>query len=154
MIRQPTPVEVLDAQLDSEGQLWYLVRNMNTDESGYLEAYKVEEISREEAEAAVMASESTPLPPVPSENEPENRPETEETAPPEEEPEITVPDTPQELTDGDVYHYGRNTGRQVGLRKAPSKSGDRIYNMEAGTILWVISKDGDWCHVRTDRRPC
>ncbi|MGN0777081.1 MAG: SH3 domain-containing protein [Candidatus Ventricola sp.] len=161
MIREPTPLEVTEVQTAADGQSWYLVRNMNTDETGYIEAYKVEEVTREAAEAAVK-DEVSVIPPVPSDNETgdtgsgETEDEggqagTEDSEPEITEPEIDEPDTPQELEDGDIYHYGYNTGRQVGLRKAPSKSADRIYNMEAGTVLWVMSRDGDWCHVRTDR---
>ena len=63
---------------------------------------------------------------------------------------------PQELTAGDVYHYGRNTGTQVALRRQPNTNGDLIMRMEAGTILWVMQcTEGDlenaWCYVRTDR---
>ena len=53
MIREPTPLEVTGVQTAADGQLWYLVRNMNNDETGYIEAYKVEEVTKEVAEAAV-----------------------------------------------------------------------------------------------------
>ena len=81
------------------------------------------------------------LPPVPSENEntqpeqPDVKPEDDQDEPEVIEPEI--PDIPQELTEGDIYHYGRNTGRQVGLRKAPSKNADRI-NRVIHRLEWEL----------------
>ncbi len=161
MIRQPTPLEVIEEQIGVDGQTWYRVRNMNTDESGFIESYKVELVTKEQAEAAVGQVEET-LPPVPTdpdtnrpgqesggEAETPEQPETPEQQP-EQQPE--QPDTPQELTEGSIYHYGRNTGRQVALRREPKASGNnRIYNMEQGTILWVMTREGEWCHVRTDR---
>ena len=149
MIREPSPLELTQAQLDAQGNGWYLVRNMNNGETGYIESHKIEEVTREEAEAAVKPVVSV-IPPVPSDDEEtEDGDQQEETAP--QEPELIVPDIPQELTEGDIYHYGRNTGRQVGLRQEPSTKAKRLYNMEQGTVLWVMSREGDWCHVRTDR---
>jgi len=147
MITAPTPLEITEEKLDAMGSSWLFVRNMNNGETGYIESHKVELVSKEIAEANVVPQIDV-LPPVPSDNPSfEDKPQDEPEIIQPEEPEI--PDTPQELTEGDVYHYGRNIGRQVGLRKAPNK--DRIYNMEKGTVLWVMSFDGEWCHVRTDR---
>ena len=166
MISAPTPLEVLDAKMDAMGNLWYLVRNMNTGDIGYLEAVKTEEITKELAEQSVLPPVDT-LPPVPSENEtvqpeqPQEPDEDETETPddtedevPENEPEVVepeLPDEPQNLTQGDIYHYGRNTGKQVALREAPNSNGKLLYRMESGTVLWVMSMDGEWCHVRTDR---
>ena len=49
-----------------------------------------------------------------------------------------------------MYHYGYNTETQVRLREAPN-SDKVITKLSAGTILWVMQREGDWCYVRTDR---
>ena len=156
MIREPSPLELSEAAQDAEGGTWYLARNMSTDETGYIEAYKVTQVSREEAEANIKTPVSV-IPPVPEDTENEQPDETEgetedETADaPQEDKTEQEPDIPQALEDGDVYHYGRNTGAQVALRKAPNTDAGLHYRMEKGTILWVMQKDGDWCYVRTDK---
>ena len=153
MIREPSPLELTEAAQDESGAVWYLARNMSTGETGYIEGHKIAQVTREEAEANIREIVSV-IPPVeeivpPQEDEGDDSGEEEQ---PEEEPEIPQePDVPQELTEGDVYHYGRNTGRQVALRKEASTGADLHYRMEQGTILWVMSMDGEWCHVRTDR---
>ena len=45
MISAPTPLEILDEKFDSQGNSWYLVRNMNNGETGYLEASNVQAVS-------------------------------------------------------------------------------------------------------------
>ena len=88
---------------------------------------------------------------------PENTPEatvepTEEpTETPEETPEPTPtpePDTPQELADGEVWHYGRTTKEAVNFRKGPGTKYDTLGKVAKGTAVWVMEKDGDWCYVR------
>ena len=160
MIREPSPLELTEAVQDADGNLWYFARNMSTDETGYIEAYKVTQVSREEAEANIKTPVSV-IPPVPEDGEadPDEEDGDETADEPQqggedeggEDAEIVTPDIPQELTEGDIYHYGRNTGAQVALRKSPSTGADLHYRMEKGTILWVMQKDGDWCYVRTDK---
>ena len=67
-------------------------------------------------------------------------------------PTPTPEPVPQELTEGDVYHYGYNTGRQVALRAEAKQSGKELTRMEAGTIIWVIRREGDWCQVRVNSK--
>ena len=158
VIREPSPLEISGAEMDASGNGWYLVRNMNNNESGYIEAYKVAEVTKETAEAAIKEIVSV-IPPVPSQNDQQQsgqtEPEDEEEPPKDEEPEVTPepvePDVPQALEEGDVYHYGRNTGKQVALREKPNTNGKLIYRMESGTIVWVMEMDGEWCMVRTDK---
>ena len=146
-ITEPTPLELTSLARDGSGAPWYLARNMNTGESGYVEVFKVRLVTQEEAMAAIKTETETPIPPAPTEI-------PEETPTPQ--PTPTPTPVPQELTAGDVYHYGRNTGTQVALRRQPNTNGDLIMRMEAGTILWVMQcTEGDlenaWCYVRTDR---
>ncbi len=163
VIREPSPLEIVSAELDASGSGWYLVRNMNNNESGYIEAYKVEEVTEEAAKAAVKEIVSV-IPPVPSQNdqtdqnqsgeadeEDEKKEEPSEDDEPEETPKPVEPDVPQALEEGDVYHYGRNNGKQVALREKPNTNGKLIYRMESGTIVWVMEMDGEWCLVRTDK---
>ena len=51
-----------------------------------------------------------------------------------------------------MYHYGYNTGRQVALRAEAKQSGKELTRMEAGTIIWVIRREGDWCQVRVNSK--
>ncbi|MEE0696873.1 MAG: hypothetical protein U0M53_01255, partial [Oscillospiraceae bacterium] len=146
-ISEPTPLELSSLTHSADGVAWYLARNMNTNEEGYIQAYNVRLVSKEEAEAAVDPNAATPIPPAETEK-PEETPEPDPTPSP-------TP-VPQELTAGDVYHYGRNTGAQVALRKSPDANSENlITRLEAGTIVWVMQcTEGDledaWCLVRTN----
>ena len=138
-ISRPTPLEISAQEIGENGQLWYLVRNMSNGDTGYVESYNVRLVSQQEAEAAVQ----TPQPTIPPIETPTPEPTAEPT------PEPTPEPVPQELTEGDVYHYGYNTGKQVRLRDKPN--GDTVVaKLSAGTILWVMQREGDWCYVRTD----
>ena len=138
-ISRPTPLEISAQETGENGQLWYLVRNMSNGDTGYVESYNVRLVSQQEAEAAVQ----TPQPTIPPIETPTPEPTAEPTATPTPEP------IPQELTEGDVYHYGYNTGKQVRLRDKPNGN-TVIAKLPAGTILWVMQREGDWCYVRTD----
>lgn len=115
---------------------------MSNGDTGYVESYNVRLVSQQEAEAAVQ----TPQPTIPPIETPTPEPTTEPTPTPTPEP------IPQELTEGDVYHYGYNTGRQVALREQANKNGKEITRLSAGTVIWVMRCEGDWCYVRADSR--
>ena len=139
-INKPTPVRI-DGQKTGEGeQVWYQIENLNNGDAGYVEAYNVRVVTEQEAKDAV----ETPAPTVPPIETPTPEPAEKPTPDPTPEP------IPQELTEGDVYHYGYNTETQVRLREAPN-SDKVITKLSAGTILWVMQREGDWCYVRTDR---
>ena len=139
-INKPTPVRI-DGQKTGEGeQVWYQIENLNNGDTGYVEAYNVRVVTEQEAKDAV----ETPAPTVPPIETPTPEPTEKPTPDPTPEP------IPQELTEGDVYHYGYNTETQVRLREAPN-SDKVITKLSAGTILWVMQREGDWCYVRTDR---
>lgn len=99
-------------------------------------------VTEQEAKDAV----ETPAPTVPPIETPTPEPTEKPTPTPTPEP------VPQELTEGDVYHYGYNTGRQVALRAEAKQSGKELTRMEAGTIIWVIRREGDWCQVRVNSK--
>ena len=149
MINEPTPLELSASATDANGQLWYLATDLCTGNTGYLEAFKVRIVSRDEAMAAVRTPEPTIVPPEPEETPaPTDTPEPTPTPTPE-------PEEPQPLLEGDVYHYGYNTGKQVALRKTPDTNGTLITRLTSGTVLWVMQRtEGDaanaWCYVRTD----
>ena len=153
-INRPTPLTVLDQAEGEEGRIWYLVQNMCAGDTGYIPDYKVEEVTREEAEAAVY--EITPSikpyePPTEATAEPEETPEPDPTPTPTAEPTPTPePEPPQEMTVGDVYHYGRTNDRQVKFRKTPG--GESMGNLEKGTVLWVLTNDGEWANVRVEMK--
>ena len=113
-------------------QIWYLVENLNNGDAGYTEAYNVRIVSEQEAMTAVKTPEPT-IAPI-------------ETPTPEPTPDPTPEPVPQELTEGDVYHYGYNTGRQVALREQANKNGKEITRLSAGTVIWVMQREGDWCY--------
>ena len=145
-ITKPTPLELTAVERDENGTPWYMARNMSTDESGYIEVYKVRLVSEEEARAAIVVDEKTPIPPAPTEEEEQGEEESPS-------PDPVVDSTPQEMQTGDVFHYGRTTSAQVRLRKKPN--GDEITKLKEGTILWVMQLtevDGEdaWCYVRTE----
>ena len=141
-INKPTPVRI-DGQKTGEGeQVWYQIENLNNGDTGYVEAYNVRIVTEQEAKDAV----ETPAPTVPPIETPTPEPTEEPTPTPTPEP------VPQELTEGDVYHYGYNTGRQVALRAEAKQSGKELTRMEAGTIIWVIRREGDWCQVRVNSK--
>lgn len=147
-INKPTPVELLAGETDANGTLWYLVRSMNDDMSGYVEAYNVRVVTKEEAENAVSREEATPLPPVATE-EPVETPTPIPTPTPTPEPTPTpIPEDPQALNPGDVYHYGRTNKAQVNLREKAKQSSDSLGTLPKGTVLWVMTLEKDWCHVR------
>ena len=149
-INEPTPVELLAGEYDENGELWYLVISLNDGIGGYVEAYKVELVSREQAMGSIKKDEATPLPP-PATEEPEITPTPEPTPTPTAEPTPTpIPEDPQELTQGDVYHYGYTNKAQVNLREKAKQSSDSLGKLPSGTILWVMTLDGEWCHVRAD----
>ena len=64
-IKEPTPLELSASAADEDGQLWYLAANLNTGDEGYIEAFRVRIVSREEALAAVKTPEPTIVPPQP-----------------------------------------------------------------------------------------
>ena len=141
-INKPTPVRI-DGQKTGEGeQVWYQIENLNNGDTGYVEAYNVRVVTEQEARDAV----ETPAPTVPPIETPTPEPTEKPTPTPTPEP------VPQELTEGDVYHYGYNTGRQVALRAEAKQSGKELTRMEAGTIIWVIRREGDWCQVRVNSK--
>ena len=141
-INKPTPVRI-DGQKTGEGeQVWYQIENLNNGDTGYVEAYNVRIVTEQEARDAV----ETPAPTVPPIETPTPEPTEKPTPTPTPEP------VPQELTEGDVYHYGYNTGRQVALRAEAKQSGKELTRMEAGTIIWVIRREGDWCQVRVNSK--
>ena len=141
-INKPTPVRI-DGQKNGEGeQVWYQIENLNNGDTGYVEAYNVRVVTEQEARDAV----ETPAPTVPPIETPTPEPTEKPTPTPTPEP------VPQELTEGDVYHYGYNTGRQVALRAEAKQSGKELTRMEAGTIIWVIRREGDWCQVRVNSK--
>ena len=147
MIRVPTPLELSEAAPDMSGQMWYLARNMNNGDTGYIEAYNVRLVTQQEAEAAIVAPDPTLAPPPP-ENTPEPTKEPEATQAP-----TPIPEEPQTMTAGPVYHYGFNTGSQVNVRKQPTQSSGSLGKLERGTIIWVMERtegsDKDaWCLVR------
>ena len=155
-INEPTPLELLAGEYDANGELWYLVASLNDGISGYVEAYKVEIVSREQAMGSIKQDEATPLPP-PATEEPVITPTPEPTATPEPTPTPTaeptptpIPEEPQELNQGDVYHYGYTNKAQVNLREKAKQSSDSLGKLSSGTILWVMTLDGEWCHVRAD----
>ena len=141
-INNPTPVRISGQETGANDQIWYLVENLNNGDAGYTEAYNVRIVSEQEAMTAVKTPEPT-LAPI-------------ETPTPEPTPDPTPSPTPepvpQELTEGDVYHYGYNTGRQVALREQANKNGKEITRLSAGTVIWVMQREGDWCYVRANSK--
>ena len=129
-INNPTPVRISGQETGANDQIWYLVENLNNGDAGYTEAYNVRIVSEQEAMDAVKTPEPT-IAPI-------------ETPTPE--------PVPQELTEGDLYHYGYTTTNQLKLRKQPSTSANSDGEYEKGTIVWVIRRDGDWCQVRVKGR--
>ena len=141
-INKPTPVRIDSWQNGANDQVWYQIENLNNGDTGYVEAYNVRIVSEQEAKDAV----ETPAPTVPPIETPTPEPTEEPTPSPTPEP------VPQELTEGDVYHYGYNTGRQVALREQANKNGKEITRLSAGTVIWVMQHEGDWCYVRANSK--
>ena len=141
-INSPTPVRIDGRQTGKNDQVWYQIENLNNGDTGYVEAYNVRVVSEQEAMDAVK----TPEPTVPPIETPTPDPTPEPTPSPTPEP------VPQELTEGDVYHYGYNTGRQVALREQANKNGKEITRLSAGTVIWVMQREGDWCYVRANSK--
>ncbi|MFQ9446317.1 MAG: SH3 domain-containing protein [Christensenellales bacterium] len=137
-INTPTPVRISGQETGANDQIWYLVENLNNGDAGYTEAYNVRIVSEQEAMTAVKTPEPT-IAPI-------------ETPTPEPTPDPTPEPVPQELTEGDVYHYGYNTGRQVALREQANKNGKEITRLSAGTVIWVMQREGDWCYVRANSK--
>ena len=141
-INNPTPVRISGQETGANDQIWYLVENLNNGDAGYTEAYNVRIVSEQEAMDAVKTPEPTIAPietPTPEQTE-------------EPTPDPTPEPVPQELTEGDVYHYGYNTGRQVALREQANKNGKEITRLSAGTVIWVMQREGDWCYVRANSK--
>ena len=141
-INNPTPVRISGQETGANDQIWYLVENLNNGDAGYTEAYNVRVVSEQEAMDAVK----TPEPTIAPIETPTPKPTEEPTPDPTPEP------VPQELTEGDVYHYGYNTGRQVALREQANKNGKEITRLSAGTVIWVMQREGDWCYVRANSK--
>ena len=141
-INNPTPVRISGQETGANDQIWYLVENLNNGDAGYTEAYNVRIVSEQEAMTAVKTPEPTIAPIETPTPEPTEEPT----------PDPTPEPVPQELTEGDVYHYGYNTGRQVALREEGSKNGKEITRLSAGTVIWVMRREGDWCYVRANSR--
>ena len=141
-INNPTPVRISGQETGANDQIWYLVENLNNGDAGYTEAYNVRIVSEQEAMTAVK----TPEPTIAPIETPTPDPTEEPTPDPTPEP------VPQELTEGDVYHYGYNTGRQVALREQANKNGKEITRLSAGTVIWVMQREGDWCYVRANSK--
>ena len=146
LISRPTPLELTGSATGEDGTLWYLARNMCAGNTGYIPAYKVRLVGYDEAAAAVYEVEQAPE---------YNPPAVEETATPEvtETPYVELtptpePDTPQELADGEIWHYGRTNDKAVNFRKGPGAKHDSYGKLAKGTVVWVMEKDGDWCSVR------
>ena len=142
LISKPTPLELTGSATGEGGVVWYQARNMCAGDSGYIPAYKVRLVSYDEAALAVYEIDQIPA---------YNPPAAEETETPEETPEPTPtpePDTPQELADGEVWHYGRTNTEAVNFRKGPGTKYDTLGKVAKGTAVWVMEKDGDWCYVR------
>ena len=146
LISRPTPLELTGSATGEDGTLWYLARNMCAGNTGYIPAYKVRLVGYDEAAAAVYEVEQVPE---------YNPPVVEETATPEvtETPYVEItptpePDTPQELADGEIWHYGRTNDKAVNFRKGPGAKYDSYGKLAKGTVVWVMEKDGDWCSVR------
>ena len=141
-INNPTPVRISGQETGANDQIWYLVENLNNGDAGYTEAYNVRIVSEQEAMTAVK----TPEPTIAPIETPTPEPTPDPTPSPTPEP------VPQELTEGDVYHYGYNTGRQVALREQANKNGKEITRLSAGTVIWVMQREGDWCYVRANSK--
>ena len=141
-INNPTPVRISGQETGANDQIWYLVENLNNGDAGYTEAYNVRIVSEQEAMTAVKTPEPTIAPIETPTPEPTEEPT----------PDPTPEPVPQELTEGDVYHYGYNTGRQVALREQANKNGKEITRLSAGTVIWVMQREGDWCYVRANSR--
>ena len=141
-INNPTPVRISGQETGANDQIWYLVENLNNGDAGYTEAYNVRIVSEQEAMTAVKTPEPTIAPIETPTPEPTEEPT----------PDPTPEPVPQELTEGDVYHYGYNTGRQVALREQANKNGKEITRLSAGTVIWVMRREGDWCYVRANSR--
>ena len=149
-ISEPTPLELSSLTYGEGGVAWYLARNMNTDEEGYIQAYNVRLVSKEEGLGCGRSERSDAIPPAETEK-PEETPEPDPTPSP-------TP-VPQELTAGDVYHYGRNTGAQVALRKSPDANSENLItrleaarssgSCSARKAIWRMP--GAWC-ARTTRK--
>ena len=118
------------------------MENLNNGDAGYTEAYNVRVVSEQEAMDAVK----TPEPTIAPIETPTPDPTPDPTPSPTPEP------VPQELTEGDVYHYGYNTGRQVALREQANKNGKEITRLSVGTVIWVMQREGDWCYVRANSK--
>ena len=141
-INTPTPVRISGQETGANDQIWYLVENLNNGDAGYTEAYNVRIVSEQEAMDAVKTPEPTIAPIETPTPEPTEEPT----------PDPTPEPVPQELTEGDVYHYGYNTGRQVALREQANKNGKEITRLSAGTVIWVMQREGDWCYVRANSK--
>ena len=141
-INNPTPVRISGQETGANDQIWYLVENLNNGDAGYTEAYNVRIVSEQEAMTAVKTPEPTIAPIETPTPEPTEEPT----------PDPTPEPVPQELTEGDVYHYGYNTGRQVALREQANKNGKEITRLSAGTVIWVMQREGDWCYVRANSK--
>ncbi|MDO5300788.1 MAG: SH3 domain-containing protein, partial [Clostridia bacterium] len=144
MIKEPTPLELTDSTVDGDGKIWYWARNMSTGTTGYIEEFRITQVTREEAEAAVKEPSAT--------LEPVNTPAPTDTPEPTPSPSPT-PEIPQEMAVGDVYHYGRTNTAQVNVRKEAKQSSSVLKTLESGTIIWVMERgEGDeqsaWCKVR------
>ena len=155
-ITAQTPVVVNAQASDDAGKLWYLVTVLGDTKTGYIEAEKLNFVSREEAEAAVRTAEATPIPVVETPTAvPTATPEP--TAEPTPTPTPTPePEEPQALTEGSVYHYGKTTAKGVNVRKNPKQSADTRGRLDEGSIIWVkemLGADPEkaWCAVRTDK---